>query len=79
MEEKLLGRIVVDPKVMVGKPIIKGTRIPVDMILRQLAQGTTIDEMLEDYPQLTKEDIKAALAYCADVIVGESVIPLIEK
>ena len=48
---------------MVGKPIIKGTRIPVDTIVRQLAQGVTQKEILEDYPNLEKEDIKAALEY----------------
>lgn len=79
MENKLLNRIIVDPKIMVGKPVIKGTRIPVDMIIRQLAQGMTIKEILEDYPQLKKDDIKAALEYCAEIIEGETIIPLIEE
>jgi uncharacterized protein (DUF433 family) len=68
MESKLLNRIVVDPKIMVGKPVIKGTRIPVDMIIRQLAQGSTIEEILEDYPQLKRGDIRAALEYCAEIL-----------
>ena len=59
-------RVVVDPQVMVGKPVIKGTRIPVDLIVRLLAQGMTTEEILEDYPQLKKEDIKAALEYVAE-------------
>ena len=68
-----------DTKIMVGKPIIKGTRIPVDIILRQVAQGMTIEEILEDYPQLKKDDIKAALMYCAEIIEGETIIPIIKK
>jgi len=66
-EEELLKRIVVDPKVMVGKPVIRGTRISVEQILRLLAQGLTFEEILKDYPHLTKEDIVAALIYAAKV------------
>ncbi|RLI84433.1 MAG: hypothetical protein DRO98_08570 [Archaeoglobales archaeon] len=73
------GRIIVDPRIMVGKPIIKGTRIPVDAIIRRLAEGLSIDEILEEYPMLTREDIKAALRYAADVLSGEEVIPLVSK
>lgn len=58
---------------MAGKPIIKGTRIPVDLIINLLAQGTTPKEILEDYPNLTKEDILAALQYAADIIGNEEV------
>ncbi len=54
-------RVIVDPEVMAGKPIIKGTRIPVDAILRALAEGMSMKELLEDYPQLTEEDIKDPL------------------
>lgn len=60
---KLNKRIVINPKIMVGKPVINGTRIPVDTIVRQLAQGVTQEEILEDYPNLEKEDIKAALKF----------------
>ena len=63
VKEKLLQRIEVNPKVMVGKPVIKSTRIPVELILRLLAQGITVEELLEDYPHLAKEDIQAALLY----------------
>ena len=66
-EEELLKRIVVDPKVMVGKPVIRGTRISVEQILRLLAKGLTFEEILKDYPHLTKEDIVAALIYAAKV------------
>ena len=71
-------RIVVNPKVMAGKPVIKGTRIPVDAILKRMAEGMTIEEMLQDYPNLTRDDIKAALEYSADVVRGEDIIPEIK-
>lgn len=70
MEEKTKSRIIIDPKIMVGKPIIRGTRIPVDAIIKRLAEGMTIKEILEDYPNLTKYDVKAALQYTVDVIRG---------
>ncbi len=72
-----LSRIVIDPNVMVGKPIIKGTRIPVDTILHLLANGLTFEEILEDYPHLTKEDILAAIDYSAEIVSGESIFPLL--
>ncbi|UCF07201.1 MAG: DUF433 domain-containing protein [Thermoplasmata archaeon] len=76
--EHLTDRIVVNPDIMVGKPIIKGTRIPVDAILRRIAEGLSIDEILEEYPNLTKEDIKAALIYSTEIVNGEDIIPVIE-
>lgn len=79
MEKEVYGRIVVNPAVMVGKPVVKGTRIPVDMIVRQIAQGMTIDEILEDYPNLTREDIKAALEYVASIVEGEDIFPSMDK
>ena len=78
MQEELNERIVINPAIMTGKPIIKGTRIPVDIIVRLIAQGTTLQEILEDYPQLTKDDLKAALEYVADMIRGEEVFPMKE-
>lgn len=56
-------RIVIDPKVLVGKPVIKGTRIPLTLIINLLAHGYTIERILEAYPVLTREDITAALDY----------------
>jgi uncharacterized protein (DUF433 family) len=79
VEEKLLNRIVVNPKVMTGKPIIKGTRIPVEQILRLLAQGLTFDDILKDYPHLKKEDITAALLYAAKVMGREEIYPIIAE
>jgi len=72
-------RIVIDPKVMVGKPVIKGTRIPVDAILKRLAEGMSIKDVLEEYPNLNEEDVKAALEYAAKVVSGEEVMPVVEK
>lgn len=71
-------RIVVNPKIMVGKPIIKGTRIPVDAILKRLADGMSISEILEEYPNLIEEDIRAALRYVSEVVAGEEIIPMVE-
>ncbi len=78
MVKEIANRIIVDPRVMVGKPVIKGTRIPVDLIIRLIAQGMTPEEILEDYPRLKKEDIKAALEYVAAMVEGEDVFPLTE-
>jgi uncharacterized protein (DUF433 family) len=64
--EELLKRIVIDPDVMVGKPVIRGTRITVEHILRELANGLSEPELLDAYPRLNAEDIRAACAYAAD-------------
>jgi len=61
--DQLLERISVNPKVMVGKPVIRGTRVPVELIVKMLAQGIAEEEILREYPRLELEDIKAALAY----------------
>ena len=63
--ETLLERIVVDPRVMVGKPIIRGTRLTVEYILNLLAHGATVEEILEEYQGLTEDDIKACLLFAA--------------
>ncbi|HHV52768.1 MAG TPA: DUF433 domain-containing protein [Synergistaceae bacterium] len=76
MEQKLLDRIGINPKVMAGKPVIKGTRIPVELILRMLSQGISAEEILEEYPHLTKVDIQAALAYAAEALAVEELFPL---
>jgi len=62
-----LDRIEINPKVMMGKPVVKGTRIPVDLILRKLEEGASEDDLLDAYPRLTLEDIRAALHYAAIV------------
>jgi uncharacterized protein (DUF433 family) len=58
-------RITIDPEVMTGKPVIRGTRIPVELVVRMLAQGIPEQDILEEYPRLQPEDIRAALAYTA--------------
>ena len=72
----LLKRIVVNPKVMAGKPVIRGTRIPVYLILELLASGMTEDEVIREYPSLTRVDLKAALAYASKIVREEQVIPI---
>lgn len=68
MTKSLLDRIEVNPRIMLGKPVIKGTRIPVNMILRKLAHNISAEEILRDYPRLTVEDIKAAVLYAAEIV-----------
>lgn len=72
------NRITVDPKIMVGKPIIAGTRITVELVLKLLAQGITVDELASKkyYPQLKKVDVYAAIAYANERIKSERVYPL---
>lgn len=72
-------RVIVDPKIMVGKPVIKGTRIPVDILLRKLAHNLSVEEILKDYPQLSKEDIKAAIEYAASSLQLENVYSLSDE
>jgi len=67
-------RIERDPAVMMGKPVIKGTRITVELILRECSRGATTDEIVEDYPSLNGEDIHAALAYAADYLSHEGIL-----
>ncbi len=61
-------RITVDPDIHHGDPCIKGTRVPVSMIVGSLADGMTADEVIAEYPQLTREDVAASLAYAAEVL-----------
>ncbi len=68
--------ITIDPKIMAGKPVITGTRIPVDLILKKLAQRIDVDELLKDYPRLKKEGIQAALRYAGELINQEEIYPL---
>lgn len=61
-------RIVQDPEIMVGKPVIKGTRLPVELVLAKLAANPDLDEFFLDYPELTVDDVKAALRYAATAV-----------
>lgn len=67
-------RIEINPAVMLGKPVIRSTRITVELILRKLNEGTTPEDLLDAYPRLTQADIQAALAYAADSLAHETII-----
>lgn len=69
-------KIAVDPAVLVGKPVIKGTRLSVEFIIGLLSQGWSEAEILRNYPGITTEDIKACLAYAEDVLKSERVFPI---
>ena len=70
------NRVEINAAVMQGKPVIRGTRIPVELLLRKLAEGATDNDLLDAYPRLTPDDISAALAYAADTIAHETVLAL---
>jgi len=70
----LTERIEVNPRVMLGKPVIRGTRIPVALILRKLSEGAAEADLLDAYPRLTREDIHAAMRYAADALAHEEVV-----
>ena len=74
--QELIKRITVDPGVLVGKPTVRGLRISVEQILRALAAGVPESELLEDYPELEPDDIRAVLAYAADRVAEERVFPI---
>jgi len=79
MEQKqLLERIVLNPKIMAGKPVIRGTRLTVQYILNLLAHGATVDEILQEYKGLTKEDILACLFYASETLEDTTFMPLVE-
>lgn len=72
----ITDRIEINAKVMLGKPVIRGTRITVELILRKLAEGATEADLLDAYPRLTREDIKAAIGYAADTLAHEETVLL---
>ncbi len=67
-------RIEIDPKIMLGKPVIRGTRVTVELVLRKLSEGAKEEDILTAYPHLSSDDIRAALAYAADSLAHEEVI-----
>lgn len=67
-------RIEINPEVMQGKPVIRGTRLPVELVLRKLGEGATEEELLDAYPRLRREDIQAAMRYAADTLALEETI-----
>lgn len=76
MTHSLMDRIEINHQIMLGKPVIKGTRITVEIILKKLSQNIAIDEILADYPRLTREDIQAAIAYAATALSTDEMMPL---
>lgn len=71
-----MHHIVIDPTILAGHPIIKGTRIPVSLILNLLAHGYTFEKIVEEYPELTRDDIKGAVSYAEERIKREQIFPL---
>lgn len=76
MTHRIEDRIEINPDVLLGKPVIRGTRIPVELILRKLSEGATEADIIDAYPRLTKEDIHAALAYAASSLAHETILLL---
>ncbi len=74
MSSTLIERIEINPGVMLGKPVIRGTRIPVELIVRKLGEGATEADLLDAYPRLSREDIRAALSYAAESLAHETVV-----
>jgi uncharacterized protein (DUF433 family) len=72
----MTDRIEINPDVMLGKPLIRGTRLTVELILRKISEGASEAELIDAYPNLTPEDIRAAVAYAADTIAHEETILL---
>lgn len=75
-DQELLERIVLNPKVMVGKPVIKGTRLTVEYMLNLLAHGATIDEILAEYQGLAREDVQACLLFATRSLASTTFMPL---
>ena len=74
--EELLDRVVVDPNILAGKPVIKGTRIPVYLIIELIATGMNIKDVLKEYPELKEDDVKAALLYASRLLEREITVTL---
>ena len=73
---EISDQIEINPKIMMGKPVIKGTRITVELLLEKLSYGETEEDILIAYPHITKENIKAALAFAAQSLKGEKIYPV---
>jgi uncharacterized protein (DUF433 family) len=70
----MTDRIEINPAIMLGKPVIRGTRIPVEIIIRKLGEGATEADLLDAYPRLSRADLQAALAYAADSLAHETIL-----
>jgi uncharacterized protein (DUF433 family) len=71
-------RIVCDPKILVGKPTVRGTRISVELILGWLSAGWSFEQLLDSYPNITRDDVLAALAYARELVRDDGILPLAE-
>ncbi len=69
--------IVIDPEILLGKPVVKGTRIPVELVLEYLARNPNFDDLFADYPRLTMEDVKACFAYAQALVVKRAKRPMV--
>jgi len=69
-------RIMIDPAVLVGKPVIRGTRLAVEFIVGLLAQGWTVEDILKEYDHITREDVQACLAYAHQILADEKIYPM---
>ncbi len=78
-DQQLLERITCNPKVIVGKPVVKGTRLTVEYILNLLAQGSTIEAILDEYDGLTQDDVKACLLFASQSLSSAAFMPLLAK
>ncbi len=78
-DELLLERIILDPKVMTGKPVIKGTRLTVEFIINLMAHGATTAEILEEYDRLTPEDLQACLLFAGESLSHSEFMPLMSE
>lgn len=72
----LADRITMDARIMLGKPVIQGTRIPVELILRKLAEGASEQDLLDAYPHLKAQDIRAAMLYATEALAHEEIVNL---
>jgi uncharacterized protein (DUF433 family) len=73
--DTLHDRIVVDPEILAGKPVVRGTRIPVELVLKRLAQSLDMQALFASYPRLTEQDVRACIAYARAVLQAEDVFP----
>jgi len=71
-----MDRIVIDPSILCGKPVIRGTRLAVQFIVGLLAKGWTVEQVIDNYPGVTREDVQACLEYASEVLESERVFPI---
>ena len=76
LQHNYADRIVVDPEILAGKPVIKGTRIPVELVLKRLSQDLDMQTLFQAYPRLTEADVKACFAYAQELVEEEADYPL---